>query len=398
MAPINKSGIDFQADQANSEKFPFLGKEGVKTVNRSHPDAKNEAMTQNIEADSTGTVKHVVKRGETLSQIAKDYNVPGGYQTLIKLNNLRNGNSIKKDQVLVIFDSQQQSSNNNSTERNTNTRTQPVSGWNQISTNEYSNFDFMANIDHSKSIPLGPGRNQIKTNELNIPLSKQPHQLGNIHGLELTSLNRDTTEKSGNKNSGSNRSRPKRWNQNDYPMSPYVTKEYYLKMKEKMGNTPYANWSIHDKKINKLYIAAMNQNKSLNKDGKYVPSSTTIASSGCGIVAFASVKGWNPIEAAEYGMINGSRKWGGLNREFYEKNGGTKTPNATTGLKEVKNGKYLIACMHSLKNTYWTTGSHFILVWNCDRSNVYVCDSSGRDRKQAPIKTFTDAFNDGYVF
>ncbi len=185
--------------------------------------------------------------------------------------------------------------------------------------------------------------------------------------------------------------KPTRYAQGDYPNSPYVTNEYYTQMKEAMGDTPYEQWNCNDANspIYRLYQSA----KRANYGDK-----SSIASSGCGIVSFASLKGWTPTQAAEYGMQNGSRKWGGLNRSFYVANGGTPM-SANDGLNEVRNnGKYMIACMTSACNNYWTTGGHFILVYGYDGTNVYVVDSGGRNRTQAPKSTFTGAFADGHVF
>ena len=186
--------------------------------------------------------------------------------------------------------------------------------------------------------------------------------------------------------------KPQRYAQGDYPNSPYVKKDFYERMKEKMGDTPYEQWNCKDPNspIRSIYLEATN---SRNNNG-----ASTISSSGCGIVSFASLKGWTPTQAAEYGMKNGSRKWGGLNRSFYVANGG-EPMGANDGLNAVRNnGKYMIACMTSGSNGYWTSNGHFILVYGYDGSNVYVVDSGGKNRTKAPKTTFTNAFSDGHVF
>ena len=184
--------------------------------------------------------------------------------------------------------------------------------------------------------------------------------------------------------------KPTRYAQGDYPNSPYVIKEYYENMKAKMGDTPYSQWNCNNSKspIYQLYQKAKKANG----------GNSTISSSGCGIVSFASLKGWTPTKAAEYGMQNGSRRWGGLNRSFYVANGGTAASSAQDGLDKVASGKYLIACMNGGSGGYWTSQGHFILVYGYDGSNVYVCDSSKKNRTKAPKKTFTGAFSDGYYF
>ena len=188
--------------------------------------------------------------------------------------------------------------------------------------------------------------------------------------------------------SGGSRPRPTRYAQGNYKKSPYVVKKYYDQMKEAMGDTPYALWDKDDKKINSIYNAAYSYNG----------GATTISSSGCGIVSFGSMRGWDPKRAAEYGMQNGSRRKGGLNREFYKNNGGTAAASAQAGLTEVAKGKFMIACMTNARNNYWTTQSHFVLVYDYDGTYVYTCDSGSRDRQKSKKIDFTGAFNDGYVF
>jgi LysM repeat protein len=52
------------------------------------------------QADAARAIKHTVQRGESLSQIAKDYGVATA--AIVRANNLANPNSVYTGQVLII--------------------------------------------------------------------------------------------------------------------------------------------------------------------------------------------------------------------------------------------------------------------------------------------------------
>ena len=187
---------------------------------------------------------------------------------------------------------------------------------------------------------------------------------------------------------------PTFYKQGGFKESPYVRKDHYNQMKQKMGSTPYAQWKISDPKIKQIYATA----KKING------GNSTISSSGCGATAFGNLKGMTPTAAAEVAMEAGGRYYGGTYPEFFEKKGGAATgwgkENAEKALAAVAQGKYLICSMNNNNNNYWTKGGHFILVYGYDGTYVYVSDSgsSAAHRQKARKNMFTTAYKYGYLF
>lgn len=179
--------------------------------------------------------------------------------------------------------------------------------------------------------------------------------------------------------------------QYDYKVSPYVSKEHYLEMKKAMNGVAYENWDITSSKLSSIYSKAVKVNV-----GK-----TTIDSSGCGITAYANLKGISPKTSAEMSMQKGCRIYGkGTAAAFFSSNGGTNAGTAYEALDKVAAGKYLICSMGYGNWCGSKNGGHFILVYGYDGSNIYVSDSYSTkpERLKASKSTFKASYKYGYLF
>lgn len=190
-------------------------------------------------------------------------------------------------------------------------------------------------------------------------------------------------------------SKPGFQKQTDYPVSPYVSRSDYDKMKKAVNGAPYASWNIaKDPKLSPLYRSAVRS----NKGGK-----STIASSGCGVTSLANLKGTSPLKIAEMSMKSGQRVYGaGTAPGLFSSNGGRATGQgskaASEALNQVAAGKYLIC---SMGKGNWCRGSgHFILVYGFDGAHVYVSDPNSHKpgRAKATKELFKQSYKYGFLF
>jgi peptidoglycan hydrolase-like protein with peptidoglycan-binding domain len=175
--------------------------------------------------------------------------------------------------------------------------------------------------------------------------------------------------------------------QYNYKTQPYVSQKHYNEMKEKMGSTPYAQWDVSDSRISGIYAKA----KALNKDASDPEGKSTIKSSGCGISAYANLKGISPTESAVMSMEGNHRKYqGGTAPSFFTSKGVKELKSMTAALNEVKDGKYVI----------YSRGGHFLLLYGYDDKNLYLSDSyNSNSPKKSPRTGHKDSkFAHGYSF
>ena len=175
--------------------------------------------------------------------------------------------------------------------------------------------------------------------------------------------------------------------QYDYQKQPYVSQKHYRAMKKAMGDTPYADWDVEDDRIKTIYEEA----KKSNKDNSDPDGNSTIASSGCGICAYANLMGISPTESAVKAMEGNHRIYkGGTSKKFFTSNKGKKVADMTAALKEVKKGNYVI----------YSRGGHFLLLYGFDNLYLYLSDSNDGSSPKMSLRVGSDDSNfaHGYSF
>ena len=140
-------------------------------------------------------------------------------------------------------------------------------------------------------------------------------------------------------------------------------------------------------------------------------SKQTIGSSGCGPTSMADImacwidKAITPVEMCQYALQHGFRTknsgtaWGFFksiaNAYGYGFKGFVQTRSMATLKQALAAGAFAVA---SMGPGYWTSGGHFICIYNMDDTYVYAKDPASSVRKRQKISAFESQRKQFFIF
>ena len=135
----------------------------------------------------------------------------------------------------------------------------------------------------------------------------------------------------------------------------------------------------------------------------------TIKNSGCGPTAMANVIAtWfdqtvTPVDMCALAVQLGCRtykdgtSWGFFDQVAtrYPFKAYRRTGSVDEAIKALDGGALVVALMGK---GYWTSGGHYITLWDCDGANIYACDPGSSTRKYSSIDIFRAQSKQFFIF